>query len=313
MRRRLGGPLLFCALVSSAVLSSGGAFAAPDDAKRAEALYDEALALADAGNFAAACPKYAASQKLDPALGTQFNLADCWEHTGQLASAYSLFVAVERAAKAAGKGNLASRAQGRAAALEPRVPRLAINAPPIRQLVVRLDGVILSEDALASAPVDAGRHVIEAAAPGRQAWRQELDVTGGITPVEIPDLSASEASPAAPIVLERRPAKSWRIAGATVAGIGVVGLVLGGVAGANALSKRDEAREVCRNDEPSQCHVEAGVPIWEEAGNAGTISTVAFAAGAALVVTGAVLWILAPSRTVTPTTAFGRLGLGGAF
>src|SRR5689334_11081114 len=78
-------------------------------AKKAERLYDEGVALVDQGNYAAACPKFEESQRLDPALGTQFNLADCLEHTGKLGSAFRLFGAVERAARAAGKPKLEGR------------------------------------------------------------------------------------------------------------------------------------------------------------------------------------------------------------
>jgi len=31
------------------------------------------------GNYAAACAKFDASNKADPAIGTQLNLAGCWE------------------------------------------------------------------------------------------------------------------------------------------------------------------------------------------------------------------------------------------
>lgn len=296
-------------ILLAAMLVPGAAFADEGDIKKAEQLYNDALALTDAGNFAAACPKYAESQRLDPALGTQFNLADCWEHTNQLAGAHALFTSVERAARAAGKTNLATRAHDRAVALDGRIPRLAITAPAAAELVVRVDGAVVPAESLGALPVDPGKHVVEARAAGGKSFRRSVDVAGGTTPLAIVFTEAEPAKSAAPI--ERKPSKSFRIAGATVAGFGAVGLVLGTVAGVSALSKRDEARDVCGNDEPSQCHAQAGVPLWDDAANAGTISTVAFAAGGALVVAGALLWIFAPSRTVTPTV--GRFGLGGTF
>src|SRR5882757_7808503 len=49
------------------------------DAVRAEALFDEGRRLMTAGDFTAACPKFASSQALDPAIGTALNLANCYE------------------------------------------------------------------------------------------------------------------------------------------------------------------------------------------------------------------------------------------
>src|SRR6185369_5679854 len=73
-----------------------------DRAARAQGLYDAAAELIKAGKFAEACPKLEESQRLDPAMGTQFFLAGCYEKTGRPTSAWSLFLEVAAAAKAAG-------------------------------------------------------------------------------------------------------------------------------------------------------------------------------------------------------------------
>lgn len=302
MRR---APLL--ALLGAALVRTSLASADEADTKRADALYQEALALAEKGNYAAACPKYDASQKLDPALGTQFNLADCWEHVGLLASAYGAFGTVERAARAAGKTNLATRAHDRGKALEPRVARLVIAVRPLPELAVRVDGVEVSAASLSSYPVDPGDHEIAAAAPGHVPFRRKLTVAGASTTVQIGVL------PPVPAPVERRPARGYRIAGAAIGGAGVVALVLGAVAGSRAISKRNEARDVCGNAEPSQCHAEAGVPIWDSASTAGTLSTIGFVAGGALVASGAALWFLAPLRPLKAQVGLGNIAIGGTF
>ena len=53
------------------------------DKAAAQSLFDEGRRLMGEAKYADACPKLAESQKLDPGVGTQFHLADCYEHLGQ--------------------------------------------------------------------------------------------------------------------------------------------------------------------------------------------------------------------------------------
>src|SRR6476620_2846381 len=64
----------------------------------AQALFDSARTLMAQGNFNDACPKLEESQRLDPGVGTQFNLAVCYEAIGRNASAWSLFLEVAASA-----------------------------------------------------------------------------------------------------------------------------------------------------------------------------------------------------------------------
>jgi uncharacterized protein HemY len=83
--RRLG-KIAFLSLVivgwSQVALAQG-------DKATAEALFAEGRRLMSSGNYATACQKFAASQKLDPALGTSLNLADCYDKSGRTASAWA--------------------------------------------------------------------------------------------------------------------------------------------------------------------------------------------------------------------------------
>ena len=92
----------------------------------AEALFQEARALVEKGRYQDACLKLAESHRLEPAVGTQFNLADCYEHIGRTASAYAMFHEVAAIARAAGKFERERGARDRATSLEPKLARVRI-------------------------------------------------------------------------------------------------------------------------------------------------------------------------------------------
>jgi tetratricopeptide (TPR) repeat protein len=115
--------LAFLAAVSSpALLPARPALAQSSDAAAARAMFEEGRKLVKAGKYAEACPKFEESLKLDRGVGTQFNLADCWERLGRTASAWALFLDVAAVTKAAGQADRERAARDRAAALEPKLP-----------------------------------------------------------------------------------------------------------------------------------------------------------------------------------------------
>src|SRR5215472_11856203 len=96
------------------------------DAARAEALFAEGRKLMSSGDYAAACPKFADSQALDPAPGTALNLAACYEKAGKLASAWAAYKTAQASAEAAGQRARADAAKKKAAALEAQLSRVTI-------------------------------------------------------------------------------------------------------------------------------------------------------------------------------------------
>src|SRR3954470_23411052 len=74
----------------------------------AEALFQQAAELMEQKKFSQACEQFAASQELDPALGTTLYLADCYEQLGKTASAWALF---QEAADGARRAQQADREQ----------------------------------------------------------------------------------------------------------------------------------------------------------------------------------------------------------
>ena len=165
---------LFLAVLLAGALVAVPASAQPTGEQVAEKLFNEAIALVTAGKYADACPKLEESQRLDPALGTQFNLADCYEHTGRKGSARRLFIEVADAAKAAGKAEREKTSRERAAALEPVAPRLTITVPPSAtsiRLEVVVDGAPFPQAKWNRAqPFDAGTHTVATSAPGKKPF-----------------------------------------------------------------------------------------------------------------------------------------------
>jgi hypothetical protein len=98
------------------------------------------------------------------------------------------------------------------------------------------------------------------------------------------------------------------IAGITIAGVGVVGLGIGAGFGLSALSKNRDASAYCGQNGagPNDCTGD-GYDLRRSAVAMGNGSTIFFAAGAALVVGGLVLWLTAPSRK--PDSALAHTGL----
>src|SRR4051812_36727114 len=145
----------------------------------AEQLFNQARDLAKANQWAEACPKFEASLKYDPVLGTRLNLAACYEHIGKIASAWSLYRQAVDLATQAGDAKRRDYARRQAASLEPRLPRLVITAPansPPGLLVMR-DGTPIDPAAL-GVPlyVDPGPHEIAASAPGLVTVTQTVTV-----------------------------------------------------------------------------------------------------------------------------------------
>jgi hypothetical protein len=318
----LGVTAFSVALHAGAQPKSGGNRAA------AEALFNQGRDLMTAGKFVDACPKFEASQRLDPGLGTMLNLAECYEKTGRTASAWAEYREAIPLARAAGSKARQDLASERAQALQERLSTLTIRAMSGddvgAHLEVRRDGVALQEAELGSPiPVDPGEHVIEAVAPGKRPWTSKVQVTGDAAKVsvEIPSLQAAVSGEptAAPIMTAAggntapaadKPAggSPQRLAGVVIGGAGVVGFGLGTIFGLQASSKWSDAKAAC-SDYPYGCGA-VGQDLRSGARSAATVSTVGFIAGGALLATGLVLYFTAPKQR--ESVALG-IGPGSAF
>src|SRR6185312_13115774 len=92
------------AAVSGAALLIPAPARADGESAAAEALFQQGKSLVEQKQWDEACPKFAASYKLDKTLGTLLNLADCEEHQTRIASAWAHWgEAVELAEKTGDK------------------------------------------------------------------------------------------------------------------------------------------------------------------------------------------------------------------
>jgi hypothetical protein len=298
------------------------------DKAAAQTLFDEGRKLMTAGKFSEACPKLAESQRLDPGVGTQFHLADCYEHLGQTASAWAGFLDAAAGAKSMGQADREKVAKERAAALAPRLSKLTITSAQLAPgLEIKRDGTVVGRALWGTAiPVDPGPHSIEALAPGKKPWQTTVKVEGekAEAVVTIPALEDAlpDATPAAPMQASADTSsvgKNRRTLGLVVGGVGVAGLAVGTVFALQAKSKYDDSLANCPLAK-NVCNT-TGVDQRDQARTSGTIATIAMGAGAVAVAAGAFLFFTAPSDRaaekarvwVAPTFGGAALGVSGSY
>ena len=292
-------------LVASGVTNAGAARAqTPESRAAAQKMFDDAKALMESGKIAEACALLEESQKLDPGMAAQFRLGECYEKAGRLASAWSTFVEVASAARAAAMADRERVAHERAEALKPKLSYLAINVPEAVAttpgLAIKRDGITIGRPQWgAGVPVDPGTHAIEASAPDKKPWTSQVKVqpAPGTTTVTVPVLmSVAAAPPATPGRLTEPPAWSTqRTVGLVVGGVGVVGAVVGTIFGVRSFGKSSDSEAHCTTGMPDLCD-DTGLELRSDARELANVSTVAFALGGAAVVAGVVLFVTAPSE-----------------
>ncbi len=301
-----------------------------DDVARAEALFNAAKALTDAGRFADACAKFSESKRLAPGLGVSMYLADCYEHIGRTASAWTEFRAAEGLARAR-NDKRADVAREHAQALEPKLERLTIEiAPSVPRtgLTILRDGVPVANEELGLAvPVDPGDHAVIVSAPGHVQRTVnahlgpenpnatvKVDHLDDSTPAPVPTpvpvpVAPSPAPQPAPSPAPDAPAgegdsgQTMRTLGIVGMGVGAAGLGLGAMFGLMAKSALDNSNSGPCN--ASDHCTPAGLSDRQDASNKATLSTVMFVAGGVVAAAGIVVFLAAPhgpSSTVGAVT-----------
>jgi len=306
-------------VVLAIVLGAASAHAAPPgDKAAAETLFQEARQHIARGEVEPGCKKLAASQKLDPAIGTLLNLGDCYDKLGRSASAWAHFREASDMARSAGDAEREGEAGRRASEIEPKLHRLRIvvSAPQPTGLLVTRDGVVVDVAVFGTAvPVDPGDHAIEASAPGMQKWRKTLWVSapGQTLDVSIPQLMPQTSvapGEVGPSNASHASDGSWhaqRWVALAVGGAGVVGLGLGTVYWLRGKSTWKDAQDRCPGN---VCADPRDVSLEQDARRQASVATVGVTLGIAALGVGAALWFTAPFEGGQPTSvSAGKRGL----
>ena len=306
-------------VVSSSVASARPSLAAEPSAADKEtgrSLYAQGMSLLEAHDYTGAeraCRGAHAIVKVPTA-------STCWGHAleglGRLVEARDAFVEAAHYPEKTGEPRVFTEARdaanAEADALTARIPSLviAVTGPPdTTQLSATVDGATIAADtARLPRKVDPGRHVIVVSAPGFRQARIEATAVEGheqrvaiyLEPLAGDDMAAPSDAPGPARVEPASPeaagaGSGQRVLGLVVGGVGVAGLAVGSIFGLVASSAWSRSQSECVS--PTNCsnHSQA-ISDHDDATSAGTLSTIAFLAGGALVATGAVLFFTAPSK-----------------
>jgi hypothetical protein len=303
----------------------------PQDLATAKALFQQGSTLLNAGRYSEACPILESAQRLVQGIGVTLYLAECYERTGRLVSAWEQFDRARGIAKSQ-HDRRADLAGERAQKLWSRLPKLELVVRPIADvpgLQLTDDGAPIDRVAYnVERPAEPRTHHIRARAPDRAPWEAAIEIpaTPATIRVEVPPLGGSPidgpsgttgnggpsagAAPtpdnsAATSPNVEQPPPTWppagqsgrpstqRIASIALFGVGVAGLVAGTFFGLEARSKMDDSNTSGNCQSDNHCNA-AGLAQRSSALTAATLSTVGFVGGVAFTVGGATLYLTAP-------------------
>jgi hypothetical protein len=320
---------LWSGIAAASTLFSTGAFAQDHDPAASQALFDQAVELTRQNKFDEACPKFQESNRLDPSIGAQFQLANCQELRGRIASAWVMFLDVATQSRARQQMERETVARERAAKLEPRLPRLLITVPEgskISGLEIRRNGILVGSAQWGTPmPVDPGDVELSISAPGKQTLRQTVRLEESKTfSYSVPTLADGEdtppaapapvAAPLAPAVAtppQPKPApadaprptvtnnRGWIIG---LGAVGVVGLGVSATFAVLAKNKWADSKGDCDLDDVNNCGAN-GIQMRNDARTRGDIATVSFVVGGAALAGAGVVWLLSGSSPAQHASA----------
>jgi hypothetical protein len=311
--------------LTAALLSAAFGLAAPvargQGATEAETRFREARKLAQAGDWAAACPKFAESERLDPAPGTLLNLADCEEHFGTFVKAREHFGLAASGFRLTDKGRAVALA--RAAALQTRIAHLTLRFVPgvpsgatVRNGAETVDPATLGQ----SIDSDPGTHEIVVSLAGHADRSYTVTLPEGGHQEQLLDVGPVPVAPHAPVgtvgaengpdqttppVIQPPPPppSNTRVGlGIALVGVGAISLATGTVTGIVALSRASAAKPSC--DTAAMTCFQSGHDAAVSAVTLSNVSTITLIAGGVLAAGGGYLWWSGARANAAASTAF---------
>lgn len=318
---------------------AGDGLAEPRDPVAADALFREARTLLKEQKYAEACPKLDESHRLDPRPGTLFNLAECEEKLGKLATALLRWQALIDMLTATSKltDPRFSVARSKIENLSARVPRLLLRLKPGAPAgtVILRDGIELRQASLGVAlPTELGDHTLLVRAPYRrdvelkislkEGETRELDLDVGEPNGPGPQPSAQPADSAPPVASSApsaplpppvasppvtsgprplpAPASGRRTAGFIAGGVGVAALLGAGVTGLVLQGYKKTVDDNCNRD-ARRCNPE-GLDAASAGETLAPVNLALWLVGAVGVGAGTYLLLSSPDRAVRPGLSY---------
>jgi len=305
------------------LLSAGPLRAAGTPDATVQAMYQQALLQMEQKDYAAACPALEeVVRRVPEGIGAKLTLAQCYEDSGRLATAFSAYQVAETAASQANQVERKIRAQSHMEALRPRLAKLVIQVSEatrtLPELEVKCDGIPMEPLKWAVAlPADKGKHIITARAQGKQRWEKTFEVRadGAIETMTIdgliddPSGGSKKEDDEKPIAPPPQPLGTRRVAGIAVGVAGLLAIAAGSGLGALAISKKNESnKENC--NALNQCD-STGLALRASGRNAGNASTGLFIAGGVALAIGVTLLVF--PRATSGVKATATIGPSGLF
>lgn len=345
LRRWFCAALLACASLAPR-LGAAQSPPADSDVATARKLTVEGYAALDQRDFARAENRFSRAEALFHAPTVSLGLARARAGLGRLVGAQEAYSRVVHTTVPADASPVLVKAIEDARkeldALTPRVPSIVIVVKGSGTPKVTVDGTEVSNAALGEQrPIDPGRHVVRAAAPGFVTSEATVTLAEGKTETVTLELKPGENPPAKEAPAPQAPPSGGSVMtvsggaapggdqgashaspmgpiGFAAIGIGAAGLVTGVATGVVGLQKQSDLLKhcpsgACPSNSTSQYGTEVNTYQTMQA-----VSAIGLAVGGALAVTGVILVATAPkgkapAAMVTPAVGPGYLGLQGRF
>jgi len=312
---------LAAGIVVLALASSRHAAAEPTaaDVETARGLYVEGLELRDSGKLEMSLGRFKAAHALAATPITSLELGRAHAVLGELVEAREVLLSIERLPVQPGESAKAANARVEARAmaeqLRDRIPalRIVFSPEPAGPPHVTIDGVVIPPEALANPrKVNPGSHTIIAEANGSRATstvlliERELRMVtlalhGAASPAIVKPAVAANLDPAREAPPESPPSTTagptgWFYVGLGAAGVGVI---VGSITGAIALSKASALESECTG---AACPRSAADDLTTSR-TMGVVSTIAFGVAVAGGALALVTWLSRPSTTTPVRTS----------